>query len=44
MITVINSPSLTVSFKRRGWCLWYYLNEAGLTVIQVGPLVIEYES
>lgn len=25
----------------RGWCLWHHSNEAGMRVIQVGPVVLE---
>jgi len=30
-----------ISLKRRGWCWFYHLNEAGLRAIQIGPVIIE---
>jgi len=41
MITVLWTEVVSVSFKRFGWCLWHYSSEAGLTVVQVGGMVIE---
>lgn len=33
---------MTITVKR-SWCWWYHLTEAGMTVVQVGGLVIELE-
>ncbi len=41
MITFIRSQHMTMSFKFRGLCGFYFLSEAGLTVIQVGPFLVE---
>jgi hypothetical protein len=30
-----------LTFKRRGWCWFHHSNEAGMRVVQIGPLVLE---
>ena len=35
------TPRVAVAVKSVGWCLWHYSREAGLAVIQVGPVVVE---
>lgn len=42
----LRTKRYTLSTKRltwtaKGWCLWYHSNEAGMRVVQVGPLVLE---
>lgn len=41
MIVFSRNKAFTFSMKFRGLCILYYLSEADLTVIQVGPFVAE---
>ncbi len=41
MFTVLNFPKFSFGVKVRGWCGFYYLNEAGCRVVQVGPFIVE---
>lgn len=40
-MTILWTDSICVGFKRHGLCWWYHCSEAGMTVFQCGPLVIE---
>jgi hypothetical protein len=33
---------VTFTIKPRCWCVWYFLDEAGLAALQVGCVVIEW--
>lgn len=41
MATFIRNETMSLSFKRRGWCLWHWLNECGWLTIQIGPFIAE---
>lgn len=32
---------LSLKLNPRGWTLWHHSNEAGMRVVQIGPLVLE---
>jgi len=38
--TILNTPWICVGWHPR-WVLWYWCNEAGLAVLQIGPLILE---
>ena len=42
MFTVLRSEVLTVSLKRRGWCWWLFCSECGVTVVQLGFVIVEF--
>lgn len=41
MVTFIHTDTVTVSLKRRGWCLFCFCSEEGMTVVQVGGFIVE---
>lgn len=33
---------MSLTLKRRGWCLFHVCSEAGLTAVQCGPVCCEF--